>query len=306
VFRTVLARHFPGLDGAMAPFVGISKARKRYGKLIEDLEPERNTALPTVPQLLGGDPEGFTALALALGDQGHRVVNWNIGCPYRTVTSKLRGAGLLPHPQLVDRFLDEVCSSLAGVDGPVVSVKTRLGLEDPDELERLIPILNSHPLAEVIIHPRTGRQYYEGSCNLAAFESAAGRLRVPVVYNGDIRTVADFLRRVGRFAEIRSWMIGRGILANPFLVESLRRGTEVPFDLERFRRFHDDLVAGYVGTKRNGTAVAGRMKEFWGHAARTLAVSEGLLRAVMATRNLEAYRTAADALFAHLARSLAC
>ena len=84
---------------------------------------------------------------------GYNEVNLNLGCPSGTVVSKKRGAGFLRYPEELDAFLDRIYTEC----DMKISVKTRIGFENPDEIYRLIEIFNKYPVYELIIHPRTRR-----------------------------------------------------------------------------------------------------------------------------------------------------
>ena len=135
-----------------------------------------------------------------LADFGYGEVNWNLGCPYPMVTGKRRGAGLLPYPGAIKAFLDEACARSA----LPISVKLRLGLVDPREILAVMPALNAFPLRRVIIHPRIGAQMYEGDVDLDGFAEAAALCAHDVMYNGDIRNVADFESIRTRFPDRKS------------------------------------------------------------------------------------------------------
>ena len=105
LFRTVFAEHFGGFDMAIAPFISSKRDHTFKPKYVKDVLPENNTTLPIIPQILSNVAEDFTALANYLFDLGYGSVNWNLGCPSRTVTGKKRGAGMLPHTDLIRTFL---------------------------------------------------------------------------------------------------------------------------------------------------------------------------------------------------------
>jgi tRNA-dihydrouridine synthase len=150
---------------------------------------------------------------------GFSSVNWNLGCPAPLVAKKARGCGLLPHKDIIKRFLDGVIPKL-----PLpLSIKARLGYESPNELEALIPLFNDYPIKELIIHPRTGIQLYGGTVDLDRFETCLNISKHTVVYNGDIVSVDTFIRLSKRFPSVNRWMTGRGIVRNPFLLTELRR-----------------------------------------------------------------------------------
>jgi len=260
IFRTAFAEHFGGFDTAVAPFISSRKDRKIKSAHLKDLLPEYNTALPVVPQILSNSGEDFVYLADHLYDLGYSVTNWNLGCPYPVVTRKHRGAGLLPHADRIAEFLDTAMSRMKGG----LSIKIRLGWADTTELMGLLPVLHRYPLAELIVHPRTGIQRYEGTVDLAAFEQVLENTGLPVMYNGDIQTVADFTYLSGRFKAVDRWMIGRGALADPFLAAAI--GGSQPEEREkvtRMRNFHDDLMARYTVRLNGPVHLLDRMKGLW-------------------------------------------
>ena len=102
----------------------------------------------------------FLWAAELVEDMGYTEVNLNLGCPSGTVTAKGKGSGFLAKPEELERFFDEV---FASVQLPV-SVKTRLGMQEPEEFERLLEIYNRYPIACLTIHPRVQKQFYKGHC----------------------------------------------------------------------------------------------------------------------------------------------
>ncbi|MGD8367544.1 MAG: tRNA-dihydrouridine synthase family protein [Desulfobacterales bacterium] len=260
VFRNVFCRHFSGLNRAVAPFIPtVSGPRVRPG-LLSDLQPAQNPCLPVTPQIIGKSAEDFLLVARALSDLGYQTVNWNLGCPFPMVMKKGRGCGLLPHPEKIDAFLDRVHAAIA----IHVSVKLRLGRIDADEVFDVLPVLNRYPLSEIILHPRTARQMYGGRPDLDRFAAAAAESNHPVVYNGDINTAGDFRRLRNRLPEIHRWMLGRGVLVDPFLPAAVD-GREPQNDrrADRFRAFHDDLLEGYRQRLSGPGHLLDRMKGFW-------------------------------------------
>lgn len=217
LYRTTFAQHFTGVDLAMAPFISTVQARRIKPAYLKDILPENNPSMPVIPQLLSNNPEDFLFLANTIFELGFKEINWNLGCPSPTVVNKKRGSGLLPFPDVIDQFLDHVIPRLTGK----MSIKLRLGRYHAHEIEGLLPILNRYPLTELILHPRLGSQLYSGSVDLDAFAQVLSQTKHRVVYNGDINTVADFTDRCQRFPGIDSWMIGRGLLANPFLAAEI-------------------------------------------------------------------------------------
>ena len=291
-FRTVFCRHFAGLSRAMAPFVPTVRGVRVEPAVLAELLPERNRALPLIPQVIGKDPADLTVMIGALRDLGYRRVDLNCGCPWPMVARKGRGAGMLADADHLRRMLDAGCAAMP--EG--FSIKVRLGLKTPELLAQRMDVLNAYPLCEVTIHPRTAQQMYEGHADLKAFAGCLPLCRHAVVYNGDIRTTADgaFLR--SSFPAVRRWMIGRGLIADPFLAERLR-GNVAPRDLNRLRAFLDDLLTVACEESHGEKQVLGRFKELWGYLAPILCRDGVLLKRIHLCHRLDEYRRTVDGLF---------
>ena len=114
-----------------------------------------------------------------------------------------RGSGLFRTPDVLERLVAAGCEEM----GPGnFSVKIRLGLERPDELLRLMPMLNRYPLAALTVHARTARQMYAGACDRAAFAAVCAASANPVIYNGDAQLPFSGLKGV------KGVMVGRGFV----------------------------------------------------------------------------------------------
>ncbi len=262
IFRTTFAEHFNGFDAALAPFIASTAAERLHGRHLQDLLPERNLRLRVEPQILGNCAEDFIHLARRLSEMGYPDVNWNLGCPFRPVTKKRRGAGLLAFPEMVEAFLERVLAAIPGR----LSIKLRLGLSSPEDIFRLIPILTRYPLRQITLHPRTARQLYTGPPDLERFQACLGRIRHPVAYNGDIGDLRTFQELSDRFPTVTCWMIGRGALSDPFLPEAIKTGANsAGARIERFRAFYADLFGRYQDHLSGPGHLLDRMKGFWSY-----------------------------------------
>jgi len=261
IYRNLFPVYFKGVDIAIAPFISSSKKMKPVNNLLREFYPDKNTGIPTIPQIMSSAPDDFTQLANALYNIGCGMVNWNLGCPFPMVVKKGRGAGLLCYPARVESFLEKTMPAIK----PKLSIKLRIGLTYPDEVLQLIPIFNRFPLEELIIHPRTGVQMYEGEVDLDMFEQCLSLSKHRVVYNGDIDSVEKLEMLSHRFGSVDRWMIGRGLLRNPFLAEKIKFNTEKPYaeKIKIIRAFHDQLFAEYLKILSGPSHITNKMKEIW-------------------------------------------
>ena len=278
IYRTAFARWFPGFDRAVAPFAQLRQGQPLRPGEMRQLAPENNRALPVVPQLLTHQAETFVRALQELRDLGHGEANWNLGCPSPTVAGRGRGAGLLPHPERIDAILDAVLSRCT----VRLSAKVRLGRHAPDELVPVLVVLNRYPLSEVILHPRTADQMYDGLLDIDRAREALSACRHPFVLSGGISTVEEFAHLSRRMPEVGTWMIGRGALSCPVLPARIKGAPEA--DAETFRTalhgFHDELLERYGGWLSGPAHLLAKMKEHWVYLSACFAESEGVFTRV--------------------------
>ncbi len=189
-FRSVFgdAIREAGFSGMYAPFIPVNAGFRFSKRLFADILPkEGENDLALVPQAIGKDPAALREWCKAVRDLGYVRADLNAGCPFPMIRRKGRGSGLLRTPDALERMLAAGCEAMGAGN---FSIKTRLGVERPDELLALMPIFNRYPLAVLTVHARTARQMYEGAVDRAAFEAVAAAAKVPVMYNGDAPVVA--------------------------------------------------------------------------------------------------------------------
>jgi len=287
-YRSALASCFAGFDEAVAPFIALSPAERFNPVRLRDLKPSLNTHMTVIPQILGNDSASFIQTASALHDLGYTRLNWNLGCPKRSIAAKKRGSGLLPFPELIYTILEKIIPSIP----QKLSVKLRLGRNNPGEIFPVIEVLNSFPLESVIIHPRLGAEMYTKSADTDAFSVVLPSIKHHVIYNGDIFTVDDFHRLNLRFPSVEGWMIGRGALANPFLAEQIK-GIELPDtkgQRERFSAFVNHLQQQYQAESHTKTYLLNRMKDNWGFFAFRFHDCEKIYQALSHAQTMEVFQ----------------
>ena len=298
VYRNALHRHYGGADCYYTPF--LSNKSFNY-KELRDILPENNKGLHIVPQILSNQVDTFLAIAKNLQAYGYEEVNLNLGCPSGTVTAKKRGAGFLSVPSALDAFLYEIFEQC-----PLeISVKTRIGIESGQEWPGILAIYKKYPIKELIIHPRFQKEFYNGSPHLDAFLLAAGALKglgIPLCYNGDITSPGHFLGLLQEAPSTEAVMIGRGILANPGLFQTLRQGEPSPppaGKIPAFRAFHDEILSGYMGYMSGDQPVLFKMKELWSYMGQYVGASESLLKKIRKVKRIPEYRGIVETILAN-------
>lgn len=295
VFRNVFPKHFGGVDLAMAPFISTSKRKKVETVILRELDPALNTGIPVIPQVLSNDPEDFIPLADRLYDMGYGTVNWNLGCPFPVVVNKTKGSGMLCYPVKIEQFLEKTIPAIKAK----LSIKLRLGLVYPDEILSLIPIFNRYPLEEIIIHPRTGRQMYNGDVDLDMFGRCLEMSRHRVVYNGDITSREKYMKIRDRFPSVDRWMIGRGLISSPFLAEEIVTGkTGLRNEqLQKLRQFHDELFSAYSEKMSGPSHITDKMKGIWAYLGDSFEHPEKVKKKTGKAQNVNHYLDVVNDIF---------
>ena len=294
LFRRLHHQFFPGVDRYYMPFLSPTRDHVFTPRELREILPENNPDAEVIPQLLTKVPEDFLWAAGELAAMGYQTVNLNLGCPSGTVVAKGKGSGMLADPSALDAFLDAVFSRAPCA----VSVKTRLGLSDPEEFGPLLEIYNRYPLAELIVHPRVQKDGYRHPVRLEAFAPILAASRHPVCFNGGLVTTQDCRDLVGRFSGICGVMIGQGLVANPALVRQIRGGPGA--DWETLRAFHEALFGGYSQLFGSAHNAMMRMKELWAYLIRLFRDSGPYAKRLRKARDPQTFSQAVDAVFQEL------
>ncbi len=304
-FRNVFKRHFGGIDKFYTPFfTGIHKEEHAKNLQGEEIDPRCNDVETLTPQILSTDAEEILRFAKQCKELGYKEINLNMGCPFPRVANKKRGSGLLPYPDKVEAMLEGVFEHIGDMK---FSIKCRLGYFSPDEIDAIIPIFNKFPLSELIIHPRIGKQLYKGEADVKRFAALIPYINAPLVYNGDVFSVESFDRIQSVIAGndpqspmlIDHFMLGRGILANPFLAEQIADVCpSQPNDkTERLHAYVLDLYEDRLHHAGGSPKVLGRMKELWSYLMYSFEEPQVVWRKIKKINALKEYEEAVETVF---------
>jgi tRNA-dihydrouridine synthase B len=181
---------------------------------------------PIVFQLLDNDVNRLAKAAQNLLVYKPDIIDINLGCPAKDIANRGAGAGLLRNPEKIG----QIFAALRSVVPIPITAKIRLGW-DQDQLNFLE---TAHAIEEnggalIAVHGRTQKQGYSGEANWDAIASVKQAVTVPVLANGDVRSVAD-IERIKKHTNCDGVMIGRAALENPWIFSRKNRYM-VPVDL---------------------------------------------------------------------------
>ncbi len=287
-FRNAFQKFFGGVDLYIAPYIRVNGKMEIKPGSERDILPENNSSLSLVPQIITKDADEFLFVVRYIQKLGYTELNWNLGCPYPMVAKKGMGSGLLSSPEKINDILTRV---FAETDIQV-SVKMRLGYESPQEIFQVLPVLERVRLTNITIHPRIGKQMYKGEVDLKAFEECLRLSSHKLFYNGDITSVQSFRELKDRFPTINNWMIGRGLIADPFLPAMIKADNPVYPEnrYEIFNSFHDNLLSSYEEGLSGPGHLLMKMYSFWEYFIQSFPNSPKGLKKIKKARSISEYR----------------
>lgn len=292
IYRNAHRTHFgDGIDKYFSPFIVADQTNTLKSKEKNDILPEHNKNLILIPQILTNNGRDFNNTAKKIEAFGYKEINLNLGCPSGTVVTKRRGAGLLAYKEELNVLLEEIFSHAT----TEISVKTRLGIEDPEEFHQLMPIFNQYPLKELIIHPRVQKDMYKNKPRLEVFKAGLAISKSPVCYNGDLFSVEDYRAFTDAFPEVEAVMLGRGLLTHPNLVAHIKG--QKAMEKAQLKAFHDEIYVEYQQILFGERNVLFKMKELWHYMIKAFSNPEKYAKKIKKAEKLRDYEEAVYKLF---------
>ena len=285
VYRQAHAKIYGKLDKYFIPFLEPHEKRDFKTRELQEILPEHNEGIYAVPQILTNRSEGFIRLAKALKSWGYEEINLNLGCPSKTVVTKGKGSGFLVKRKELGHFLTEIFDALSGE--VKISVKTRIGRDDPEEFPALLELFNKYPMEELIIHPRVQKDGYGNVPRMEMYELAERESRNSLCYNGDLYTREQIAAFKQKFLKTDCLMFGRGFLRDPGLLYNEGKDPEEAF--EKFWEFHDLVYEGYQERDMCDRNVLFKMKELWSYQVHQFPEPERLFKSFKKAQNCKDY-----------------
>ena len=215
---------------------------KRAWQKLQFRENER----PMVFQIYGHDVDRIVDTANRLQELGPDILDINMGCYVKKIAERGAGAGMMRDPCLIARLMERLVETL---DVPV-SAKIRLGWdEDTRNYLQVAHALQDHGASLVAIHARTRAQAYSGEADWDAIAAVKQALSVPVIGNGDVRSLED-IKRMKAHTGCDGMMIGRAAIGNPWIFQRKDRQQVSLADRLGLLLEHLDLHLEFYGTKK--------------------------------------------------------
>jgi len=294
-FRNAFHHFFGGIDTFYSPYIKLNGKLVIKGSYERDILPENNTTLEVIPQIITNDAEEFLFVAKYVQQLGYKELNWNLGCPYPMVAKCGMGSGLISNTSQIEHILKRVHTET----DIIVSMKMRMGYENPTEILDVFPIFEQYPIKNIAIHARIGKQLYKGGVDLDSFQKCLDTSKQKIYYNGDITSVEKFRMMQERFPSIEHWMIGRGLIADPFLPSMIKNNTtEYPKNkLEIFEAFHDTIYQEYDAYLSGPTPIRMKMLGFWEYFSESFSNPQKTFKKIKKAGNSKNYEVAVKEIF---------
>lgn len=201
---------------------------------------------PVVFQIFDSEPDRILQAALQLQELRPDVIDINLGCSDRRVSSRGAGAGMLRTPLRIARTFRKLSRAL---EVPVTG-KIRLGWDDNCRNYLLVArIIEENGGSLVAVHGRTKQQSYGGRADWDAIAEIRQALSIPVIGNGDVRTPRD-IERLKQHTGVPAVMIGRGAIGNPWIFSRRQREDVPPEEARAVLQRHLERSLQFYGPER--------------------------------------------------------
>ena len=173
---------------------------------------------PLVQQIFGSDPAIMAKSAEIIEKEHHpEGFDINMGCPVYKITSNFNGCALMKDPKIAS----EIVKEMKKVISVPLSVKIRLGWENPTDCIEFAKFLEDAGAELITVHGRTKAQGYSGKSDWEMISKVKQAVNIPVLANGDIHTPELAIQAL-RITGCDGVLIARGALGNPWIFKQIK------------------------------------------------------------------------------------
>ena len=223
VLRDILTR-VGGIDRCVSEFIRVTDQllpERVFTRIVPELHNGGRTlaGVPVRAQLLGSDPVCLAENAARLATLGPAGIDLNFGCPANVVNRHGGGAALLDEPEIIFAIVTAVRRAVPA--HMPVSAKMRLGFHDDARAVECALAIADGGADELVVHARTKAQAYRPPAYWERIADIRAAVKIPIIANGEIWTVADALR-CREASGCDALMLGRGMVTDPGLALAIK------------------------------------------------------------------------------------
>jgi tRNA-dihydrouridine synthase B len=201
---------------------------------------------PVVFQIFGNDEVTLEEAARRIEPLGPDIIDLNLGCSVRKVSSRGAGAALLKDPAKIGRIFARLTRALS----TPVTGKIRLGWDNRSlNYLAVARIMEDNGAALIAVHGRTHEQAYQDQANWDAIAQVKQAVKIPVIGNGDVQTAAD-IERIKQHTGCDGVMIGRAAIGNPWIFQRKNIDQVTLTEKAALIRRHLGLMLEFYGRER--------------------------------------------------------
>ncbi len=239
-FREMIKRFHPGI--IFSEFINAYDYLNNHPFLPQQIvfsEDQR----PFAYQIFDNSPDRILQTALYLETKNPDFIDINMGCSAKTVANRGAGAGLLKEPATIKQIMSLLTRELS----VPITAKIRLGWDETSlNYLSISKLLEDYGCAMISVHGRTKKQGYQGSADWDAIAEVKQNVKIPVLANGDVNSMAD-VHNILKITNCDGVMIGRSALKNPWIFAGLDIDQITMEEKMDLLAEHLDLMTGFYG-----------------------------------------------------------
>ncbi len=232
--------------------------------------------LPLIVQIFGKKIDSFVTATKFFTDRGFSGIDLNMGCPAKKVVKSEHGIALRKKPDLAYKLIEAVANSTH----LPISVKTRLGWENADDLIEFALGCQNAGANLITIHGRTFKAPYKVPANFEPIYELKNHLKIPVLGNGGIINLEDGLAKL---KNLDGFMIGQSAIKNPWVfAEKNQRPTSLQEKIPLIKK-HAEFLLTLKGEEKG----AREMRKFLLNYVRDFPFAKQMRKQICEVSNLE-------------------